>query len=130
MTNKRSTPVYKALINIFESHSEPVSNKEVIRLLKKSGLSPNRTTIYRQIEKLTNEGIIRRVRIDEKSSSYEKAASHHHHVICKSCDKVEDVTLKEDPFLEKEAVSQAKGFKILNHSLEFYGICRTCLVKA
>jgi len=126
----RNTPVYKALINIFESHTEPVSNKEVVRLLKKTGLSPNRTTVYRQIGKLESDGVIRRVRIDDKSSSYEKAAAHHHHVICKKCDKVEDVTLKEDLRLEKSIVRQVKDFKILNHSLEFYGICRGCLIKA
>ena len=128
MTNKRSTPVYKALIDIFESHSEPVSNKDVILLLKKSGLSPNRTTIYRQIEKLTNDGVIKRVRIDDKSSSYEKAALHHHHVICKKCEKIEDVELKDDTILEKGIIDRG-GFEILNHSLEFYGICRGCLTK-
>ncbi len=38
---------------------------------------------------------------------------------------IEDVDIDES-FLEKALTSAKKGFKVLGHSLEFFGLCAKC----
>jgi len=51
---------------------------------------------------------------------------HHHHLICLECDKVEDVELANDLNEIEKRILQKNGFKIINHTLEFYGLCKQC----
>ena len=52
----------------------------------------------------------------------------HHHLICNICNAVIEV---EDDLLEQleEKIKKQYKFKILDHSVKFYGICEECQKK-
>ncbi len=116
----------EALLNIFTRNSKPQSVGEILIHLAKSTLRPNKTTIYRQLEKLESQGTIRKVRVGDDSLRYEKAEDHHHHVVCTNCRRVEDVDLKDSLSAVEKRIAKEKKFSNLNHNLEFYGICSNC----
>jgi Fe2+ or Zn2+ uptake regulation protein len=122
----RSTVIFQALLKIFQRAERPINVKEALALLKKIKIFPNKTTIYRLLEKLENKDIISKLRIGDNSFSYELANSHHHHVICKKCDKIEDVILASDLSKEERNIAQKTNFSSIRHNLEFYGICSNC----
>lgn len=88
-------------------------------------LGVNKTTVYRQIDKLLEDCVISEVNFGDGKKRYElKSLEHHHHLICRKCDKLEDVSFEEKDFLNK--IKVRTNFKITDHSLEFFGYCSNC----
>jgi len=85
----------------------------------------NFSTIYRNLEILTDIGILCKVDKGNGANYYRlnNEDNHHHHLICKSCGK----TCKIDfcPLSEMNN-DQFKGFTIVEHKFEVYGYCKEC----
>lgn len=86
----------------------------------------HKTTVYRELEILERAGIVEKIILPDGIAMYGRIDKHHHHVICKKCDSIEDVAENDllDSFEKK--IEKKTGFKIMNHSLEFFGLCRNC----
>lgn len=123
----RLTPIRAALLTLLEKRREPQTPQELVRALSRRGRSVNKTTVYRQLEALQKQGIIREVRFADRSSRYELADDdHHHHLVCVVCGRIEDVELPTDLAAQEKIILKKSGFKVLEHSLEFFGRCRKC----
>ena len=124
----RSTRARKAILDVLRESSLPLSAPSIQKLLARKDILPNKTTIYRELEFLKGQKVIRELQLGDPKRFYEiMPEDHHHHVICVNCAKIEDVEMKRDLDLEEKKISRNKKFKILDHSLEFYGICNGCL---
>ncbi len=94
----------------------------------KIGLS----TVYRTLELLTKNGILRKFVMGDGQARYEYAkGEHHHHLICQVCGKIIDYSdfIKEETELVKkieENLKEKYGFEIQTHTFQFYGICPDC----
>ena len=125
----RNTPLSSAVLELLASHAKPLSVPTLLDLLADKDLTPNKTTLYRMLEKLVQENQVESVLLSEKATYYElKTDHHHHHFVCNSCDKIECV---EDPALEQqinraEAALEAQGLKIEKHQFSLSGTCPTC----
>jgi Fur family ferric uptake transcriptional regulator len=126
----RVTGIRTAIMNVLSATSQPLSAKEIGEQLRHEKLTANKTTIYRDLALFLKEGVITETGFGDDIRRYELTAKgHHHHLICRTCDKVEDVTLGRELEAEEERILKNKNFKILEHSLEFYGLCGTCRTK-
>lgn len=124
----RLTKTRKALVEVFLLDKTPLSVRDILYELQKVRIMVNKTTVYRELEKLQTRGIIDVVRLKDRKQYYELASrEHHHHLICLSCERVEDVDMDEAKLLaEEETVNRERGFIVLRHSLEFFGLCKGC----
>ena len=123
----RITKVRKEIVKIFSQTPKPLSANEVEKALLKSGLSVNKTTIYRELHFLLTNSYLTKVYLHPKEVSYESSElKHHHHLVCDDCGEVDSVTNCLARDLEGE-IYKKKGFKILRHSIEFYGQCKRCI---
>ncbi len=87
-------------------------------------IKANKTSIYRQIDKLLSEGIVVSIEFGDGKKRYELASlGHHHHMVCDHCGKVEDLEIPEETLSHLSGVS---NFKITRHNLEFFGLCNRC----
>ncbi len=122
------TAVRKEIIHIFAEANAPLSAQELQRRLSRRKKLPNKTTVYREIAFLVERRIVREITFNDRKKRYEAEldAAHHHHLVCVRCDGVEDVALAGDLDRQERSISRSRGFMILNHSLEFFGVCRTC----
>ena len=121
----RSTPIYKELMGIFRKAKKPYPVGHILAALYKAGLSPNKTTVYRQLEKMEKDGLVRRVNISDAKATYEAvSAGHHHHLVCERCGEVRDITLRNERAL-LQAIA-GTGFKAKNHKLEIFCLCASC----
>lgn len=83
----------------------------------------NKTTIYRELPKMIADGSVVEVDFGDGKKRYELAKSdHHHHAICTKCNLVKDVKVDERYLFPK-----VKGFSLIRHSVEFFGLCENCL---
>lgn len=124
----RNTPLLEAVKNILQKHNRPVSVPEIQSELKKQDIVPNKTSLYRLLEKLKNHKIIESVLLDSKTTYYELKTHHHHHFTCTKCEKINCI---EDPNLETqihalETELQQKGFSIDTHHFSLSGTCKKC----
>jgi Fur family ferric uptake transcriptional regulator len=85
-----------------------------------------RATIYRALELLVELGVLDRLHVDERCSSYVACADrHHHHVICERCGMVREVG---DARIEQviRAIAADSGLRAREHRLEIVGVCIAC----
>jgi len=126
--NLRMTKTRMALMMMFLKSEEPLSVSEMLEALSSMKRGVNKTTVYRELEQLQLKGIIGTVQLGDRKQYYELASrDHHHHLICLECKQIEDIDMNEEKLLaEEKKMSRKKGFVILRHSLEFFGLCKQC----
>lgn len=120
-----------ALLFLFEAATKPLSASEILELLLKKQVNINKTTVYRELEFLKDQGLIREVPVSSNTVFYESAMQdHHHHLVCANCNSIVEVKTQElEESIDKLAKYLAKNnkFAIENHTLEFFGTCANCL---
>ncbi|MEX0869998.1 MAG: Fur family transcriptional regulator [Candidatus Spechtbacterales bacterium] len=123
----RITKVRSAMLDVFENAKKPLLAAEISASLKGKGIYANKTTVYRQIDFLKEERVIKEIDFGDLQRRYELAGTdHHHHAVCVYCGDVEEVELSGDLKSQEKKISQDYKFKVLHHKLEFFGICRKC----
>lgn len=122
----RMTRLRNALIEILVDLGAPFSIDEMRGLLKKMRVPAHKVSVYRELVLFEEMGIIRSIHLQDHILRYELLVDHHHHVMCTSCKTIEEIQLECD--LEKEELRIAKKiqFASLTHSLEFFGLCKSC----
>jgi len=124
----RLTPVRRAILKLFISKHEPLSSRNIQEILASQKMPVNKTTVYRELDFLKNQKIIEEFQFNDRIKRYEIISGHHHHLVCIYCNKVECVVLDQDLEKQEKKIAKDKNFKIINHSLEFYGVCRKCQI--
>jgi Fur family ferric uptake transcriptional regulator len=129
---ERITIVRREIITILTENNKPLSANEIIKLLAERRLSVNKTTVYRQLDLLQEYNMIHEIRLNDRTRRFEisqKQEDHHHHLVCLKCKKIEDINFEEDLTRQERIIQKKKGFKVLQHSLEFFGLCKNCQKK-
>lgn len=125
----RPSKIRDKIITYFNKSSAPLSANELINKTRKDNLTPNKTTIYRELEKLLNENIISEVDLHDGLKRYEffrEANLGHYHLVCNSCGQIECIDIPKALDLMCSYIEETKNFKIEKHSLEFFGLCARC----
>lgn len=124
----RLTKTRRAVLELLVATHTPLSVPRILDELGCRGLSVNKTTVYRELEQLEKVDMVKALSLQDRKQYFELATrDHHHHFVCIECDEVEDVLFDESDILRQEAVLvQKKGFSVLRHSLEFFGLCKMC----
>jgi len=125
----RQTPLLKTVLSLLEQAQKPLSVPDLQQLLSNKHLEPNKTTLYRMLDKLVDDGTVEALLLDPKITHYEFKTHHHHHFRCQSCDGIECI---DDPDLETkihqlEQKLQHKGFAVAEHRFSLTGKCKACL---
>lgn len=127
-SGERMTPIRMELLNILSKSTEPRSPQELRARLEKKGFSANKTTVYRQLEMLERYGIVQSVQFADRTRRYElvSESGHHHHLVCVHCERVEDISFPTELEEQEKLIWKQHRFTVLQHSLEFFGVCRRC----
>jgi Fur family ferric uptake transcriptional regulator len=82
-------------------------------------------TVYRSLEALKLEGVIKVRTLSNGESLYSYTSKDQHHLTCVNCG--ESITFNECPVHDLEQrLENCHHFKIYYHNLEFFGICDKC----
>jgi Fur family ferric uptake transcriptional regulator len=123
----RLTAARRAIVEAFAADCNPLSAQDLQANLAKKGLSPNLTTVYRELQFLAERAILRTVQFEDGVQRYEAAhGHHHHHLVCVKCSDVQEIHADHELEKIEKSLGAQKGFTVLRHSLEFYGYCRKC----
>jgi len=122
------TKIRQFVLSALSESKYPLSSLELYNLVLAQNLECDRSTIYRQLDKLVKENLILELDLMDGKKRYEiKKQNHHHHLICNNCKKAICITLPENS-LEQLIILpiMENGFTITSHILEFFGVCRDC----
>lgn len=123
----RLTRARKSIVDLLSLRSISLSLTDIKKNLEKSNVRADRTTIYREILFLKKQGVICEIPVGGGRKGYKVCRdAHHHHLICIRCNKVEEIVFKRSLLSQENEISQRKDFKVLDHLLEFYGLCGDC----
>lgn len=123
----KKTKVRELLIGYLAQLKKPVDAQSLQDYLADNGQMVNKTTVYRELQFLLEQGIIVEVNFGDAKRRYEIAGlPHHHHLVCNKCQQVEDVFVDQDLTALERKIKKEKNFDIHSHSLEFFGHCRKC----
>jgi Fur family ferric uptake transcriptional regulator len=103
-----------------------LSADELVERVHRELPGMNASTVYRTLEMLVEEGLVRRTYLGGDRTYFEPASEHaHHHLVCTSCGAVlhfHDATLGDLP----ERVRADHGFELADAELTLFGLCSTC----
>ena len=132
----KSTPARGAVLELFSKKCNPLcaediykkfSSKSDIKIKSSTKAKIDLVTIYRTLSSFEAAGILKRVDLHKESTYYELADHHHHHIVCTDCGTVESFDNCAIGNLSKDILKKSSKFnKISQHSLEFFGVCKTC----
>lgn len=123
----RITPARHATLEILAAAQTPLDVAGLLQALSERGHRVNKTTVYRELSFLRERGIIQEIQFGEDKKRFELALGHHHHHLrCVHCHTIEDVDMQDDLAKTERFIAQQKQFKVINHALEFFGVCARC----
>ena len=127
------TPQRRAILDIIiEKEGQHLTAEEIYDEVKKRCPDIGLATVYRTVLLLEEVNVIYKLDLNDGCSRYELARKNeghiHHHLVCNECKSVIEV---QDDLLDEleEEVERSYGFKIIDHSVKFFGICRKCQSK-
>ena len=123
------TPQRLAIVKILAKSEGHPSVENIHAEIKKDFPTMSLATVYRNIVLLKSLGEVLELGFPDGSNRYYGSKpTPHPHVICIKCKKIVDPDLESLEELKKE-VAVETNFKILNHRLDFFGICSNCMAE-
>lgn len=101
--------------------------EEIYLALYNSGLKVSRATVYRTIDVLVNNNLVRKLDLGDGRARYENKmdTAHHDHLICVQCGKIEEFM---DNVIEnrQEVIVENFGYRLIRHIHQLFVICDEC----
>ena len=98
---------------------------EVYTALKVDNPNLSLGTVYRNLNLLSEAGMLQKIRIADGSDRFDGRTDRHYHMICDCCGRVFDI---EPDILAgaEQAVFNAHGHTLTRLTLTMNGVCREC----
>ncbi|MFZ1460116.1 MAG: Fur family transcriptional regulator [Ignavibacteria bacterium] len=122
--SQRITEPRLDILGILKENHNPLTISEIHSKLKNK--KTDLATVYRTINLFAELRVVNEIDFKDEFKRYELIYDrhHHHHIVCRKCKNVENV---ETCVLDDlENLLKKKGYSEITHSLEFFGICRSC----
>jgi len=120
------TPRRKSIIDVFIDCGTHLTPEEVWNQLSKEFDKCGLPSVYRNLEVLTECGILTRIQQFDRKKHYGLCTAHHdyhhHHITCIHCGKVEEIS--DCAMNNKQKI---KGYKVISHFMQVNGICKECV---
>ena len=127
-TVRRNTKQLSIILDTIKRMPRHFTAEDVYKEVKKENPSVGQATVFRNMNKMAEEGILLRIEVPGGASKYELIASKHYHAKCMVCGNLFDVEMDYIPDLENK-IKDAHGFVFSGHDIIFTGICSSCRKK-
>ena len=127
--NHKLTPQRLAIAKVLASSDGHPNIETIHKQLQGSFPTMSLATVYKNIILIKSFGEVLELGFPNGSNRYDgNNPKPHPHVICIKCKKIVDPDLDSLDEMKKE-VALETNFKILNHRLDFFGICSNCMAE-
>ena len=120
----RNTRQRQIVLEAVQEHHDHPSADQIYLEIRAIDPKISRGTVYRNLNILSDDGLITHVRVPG-ADRYEGRTDLHYHMICLRCGAVCDIPLSYDLSLD-EAIAAQSGYRVIRHRLFFEGVCPDC----
>lgn len=123
----KATPKRMAILDILSEAFVYLGPEEIWRKLRDRFKRIGLPTVYRNLEELSEGGVIIKIVHPDRKLYYYYCpnTNHHHHFVCISCRRVQDLEFCGEEQIVKEVEDTLKG-RVVSHLFQVYGLCREC----
>ncbi len=119
------TKKQQQILDELNNCAHEVSGQQLHRTLIETSSNMGLTTVYRHLRVLQQKGLVRCRNLPTGEALYSPVNRDHHHLTCVDCGQT--LVLKSCPIKNIELPkTQTKNFELLFHTLEFFGLCKSC----
>ncbi len=104
--------------------SHPTAD-ELYQVVKKRLPRISLATVYRNLEQMSEAGIIKKLEYSGRQKRFDGEVHAHHHIHCIRCGRIADVHAAKGADL-RSIVEDTSGFRLVEDQVEFSGICPEC----
>ena len=121
----RMTSQRMAILHVLHHAGTHLSPGEVYKQARGEMPGITEPTVYRTLEFLAENGLVRSSHSGNGHFTYQIAGEHHHHIICRICGNELEVehTLLENLY---RVLEKASGYRNIDSHLTFFGVCPNC----
>ncbi len=113
----RNTKNRKKILDLLSSRNQALSARDIHKNLSDIDLA----TVYRNLSKFVEQGIVRELRFSKEESVYEINEDGHEHAICSDCGKVKHIKLNKKKLIETLSL---KDFDVKDIEINIRGKCK------
>ena len=123
----RYTNQRQAVWDEIKSNEDHRDAEEIYSALRKNNLNVSRATVYRTIDVLYKNNLIRKIELGDSPAKYENKVNseHHDHIICVQCGKIEEF-VDETIESRQDAIIDKMGLKMIRHIHQLFVLCTDC----
>lgn len=121
----RMTPQRLTILHVLYHERAHLSPRAVFKKASQQLPRLSEPTVYRTLEFLTENGLVRSSHDRSGHLTYEIAAANHHHIVCRICKAELEV---EHNLLAPlyQTLETASGFTSIDSHVTFFGVCPEC----
>ena len=123
MTNQR-----EIILRELKNSKRHLSADELYDKVKKFMPRISLATVYRNLEILSEAGLIGKLEISGRQKRFDYDATDHDHIYCAVCHRVDNLNIERQGLHTKE-IKAVKGYSITGYRLEIVGVCPVCQQK-
>jgi len=128
MASRRGSKQREAILRILQNTDIHPTADWIYEQVRKVIPNISLGTVYRNLNLLKDEGLIREVTIHGSSSArYDANLEPHYHFICLKCNSVYDLPIRENS-LNLESFRAGRNYKVKFTKLDIFGLCDQCLI--
>ncbi|GAA4677818.1 Fur family transcriptional regulator [Gordonia humi] len=126
VTGQRSTKQRAAIADVLSATDDFLSAQQLHDKLRDRGESIGLTTVYRNLQALTEAEQIDAIWDGSGETRYRHCSTgHHHHLVCRECGNT--VEVQADPVERWAAkIAAENDFSDISHTVEIFGTCAEC----
>ena len=125
---RRNTVQQKIVSEAVNELKNHASADEIYEYVSKKYPSIGRATVYRVLQRLSDDGKIKKIEVPKGAERFDHNCSNHYHIKCKICGGIFDVDMPHLSDLESN-IKNKNGFIVTDHNIIFTGICPDCQKK-
>lgn len=124
---QRTTAQLAAVRDVVRAaHDHPTAD-QVLRRVRKQLPKVSLGTVYRNLQKLVEQGDLRQVELTNEPARFDGMLADHDHFVCDQCRRVTDLLRDATPV---RASLRRGGFAVRACVLTYYGICPDCAARS
>jgi Fur family ferric uptake transcriptional regulator len=122
----RVTPARRAVLSaILDTGGHHFTAAEIFTAVEQTTPQPDRATVYRTLELLTEIGLLTPIQLDGDAAVYHRTDHHHGHLVCTTCGAIVEMPAATLTTM-RHTVSGQTGFTIDVERFALSGTCARC----
>ena len=121
----RMTSQREIILKELQDSHQHLTADELYERVKKIMPRISLATVYRNLETLSEAGIIGKLEISGRQKRFDSDVHPHDHIYCLECHRVDNIDFDRN-LVNPSAVTSDKGYRITGYRVEFKGICAPC----